>query len=326
MNFDDTQPMKEIGGYLEFERFYGKEYHDGLFRFDSVRSALMFVVERRGYRKLYLPLYLCGCIMELLAAYSIKYDFYAIDEQFHPVFDKKLNEDECLFLVNYFGQFSNDEIQEYHCRYHNLFVDSTQAFFQKPAPGVDTAYSCRKYFGVSDGAYLSMDTRASSEYERLPVDDATEKMRYIMGRFETSGNRYYSAFAENEKINRGQPVKRMSRLIQNILKGIDYQRVIDTRRQNMRYLAETLNEKNQLHIKHDAGLFFYPLLVENGNALKRKLIERKIYVPTLWPNVLEDTRPDTWEHYCADNIVFLPVDQRYDREDMEYMVRQVMGE
>lgn len=36
-----------------------------------------------------------------------------------------------------------------------IILDNTQSFFQKPISGIDTIYSCRKYFGVPDGAYLS---------------------------------------------------------------------------------------------------------------------------------------------------------------------------
>ena len=32
----------------------------------------------------------------------------------------------------------------------------------------------------------------------------------------------------------------------------------------------------------------YPLLLKNGHRIKQVLIQQKIYVPTLWPNVLEE--------------------------------------
>ena len=41
----------------------------------------------------------------------------------------------------------------------------------------------------------------------------------------------------------------------------------------------------------------YPLLQKNGHRIKQELIQQKIYVPTLWPNVLEETTPDTWEYF-----------------------------
>jgi hypothetical protein len=112
----------------------------------------------------------------------------------------------------------------------------------------------------------------------------------------------------------------MSLLIQNILKGIDYQRVIDIRIENFNYVAEKTSSNNKINIDNKAGLFFYPLLIDHGNLIKKKLIERKIYVPTLWPNVLHESDRNTVEYYYADNIIFLPIDQRYGLECMKYMV------
>jgi hypothetical protein len=312
--------MKEIGGYLEFERFYGSEYYEGLLRFDSVRSAFIYAVKQRRYRKLYIPYYLCGCIKEILMGYNIDYESYHINEQFQPILNKTMQTDECLFFVNYFGQFTNDELLLFKEKYKNIFIDNTQSFFQKPVKGIDTAYSCRKYFGVSDGAYLSTDLPEKDIYENLPFDTVQNKMLYTMGRFETSAIEYYPVFIENEKIKRGQPIQRMSRFIQNTLKGIDYHRIIHVRDENFNYLKNYLNEKNKVRIKNNAGLFFYPLLVENGNLIKKKLIENKIYVPTLWPNVFDDTTKDSIEYYYTNNIVFLPLDQRYNIADMKYMI------
>lgn len=41
--------MKEYGGYLEWERYLGKEYHNG-YRVDSVRSALMLIIKKESIR------------------------------------------------------------------------------------------------------------------------------------------------------------------------------------------------------------------------------------------------------------------------------------
>jgi hypothetical protein len=161
----------------------------------------------REYEKVYLPYYLCGCIRNILYEYHVLYEFYHIDDEFRPIFDKKLNHNECLFIVNYFGQFSNDELILFKKKYNTIFIDNTQSFFQRPIKGIDTAYSCRKYFGVSDGAYLSTDLE-SSFYNTLSFDISHDKMIFPMGRFETTATEYYNLFLENENINRGSPVKK----------------------------------------------------------------------------------------------------------------------
>jgi hypothetical protein len=311
--------MKEMGGYFEFERFYGNEYYNSL-RFDSVRSCLIFVIEQRKYKKIYLPYYLCACIRDVLYSCQVEYEYYAIDREFNPMLDKEMGKDECIFFVNYLGQFSNDEIIFFQQKYKNIFVDNTQSFFQNPVEDIDSAYSCRKYFGVPDGAYLNTSLNVNDAYEMLPFYISHDKMAHITGRFETSAESYYAVFIENEKINRGNPIKKMSLLTQNILKGIDYQYVFDRRVGNYNILEDNLPDVNKIKIKNKAGLFYYPLLLENGNTIKKKLINNRIYIPTLWPNVLNDVSESKFEYFITDNMIFLPIDQRYDKDDMKYMM------
>jgi hypothetical protein len=311
--------MREIGGYLEFERFYGHEYYEDLFRFDSVRSCLIFVIQQKKYKKIYIPYYLCGCIKEILYDYRIEYDLYNINSDFSPLFDKKLNKNECLFIVNYFGQFTNDELIRLKDEFNNIFIDSTQSFFQPPVQGIDTAYSCRKYFGVSDGAYL-YSKLPKKEYTRLGFNISHNKMLYTMGRYETTADKYYTLFKKSESIKRGQPIKRMPLLVQNILKGISYELVKEKRIKNFNFVNNNIMLGNEIKIKNKAGLFFYPLLVKDGFIIKEKLIRKKIYVPTFWDNVLKTTLKNTIEYHLAKDMILLPIDQRYDTDDMQYVL------
>ena len=59
------------------------------------------------------------------------------------------------------------------------------------------------------------------------------------------------------------------------------------------------------------------------SLIKKQLISKKIYVPTLWPNVLDECPKESFEYYLADNLVLLPIDQRYSLDDMEYMLEQI---
>jgi hypothetical protein len=52
------------------------------------------------------------------------------------------------------------------------------------------------------------------------------------------------------------------------------------------FLSKALGEKNRLKIKCPPGPYAYPFYIPNGMAVKKELAKRKIYVATLWPNVL----------------------------------------
>ena len=51
--------------------------------------------------------------------------------------------------------------------------------------------------------------------------------------------------------------------------------------------------------------------------IKKKLANNKIYIPTIWPNVLE-TDDEIGKEYTK-NILPLPCDQRYNHDDMDKM-------
>ena len=86
---------------------------------------------------------------------------------------KTLANDEYLYVVNYYGQLTKRKVLELKHRFAQIILDNTQAFFQKPLDGIDTIYSCRKFFGVPDGAYLSTNKRLSEELE---IDISRERM------------------------------------------------------------------------------------------------------------------------------------------------------
>ena len=303
---------EEYGGYIECEYYYGNEYHNKCYNLDSVRRSFAMIIRMREYRRVYLPYYLCSCIYELLDKIGVEFIFYNIDKQFMPIIQTDIKEDECLFLVNYYGQLNDNYIINMSKKY-NIFLDDTQAFFHKPISNIDMANSCRKFFGVTDGSYLS--TNLFIDIDQLKYESALDKIKCLVGRFEKSAAEFYQEFVKNEEIMRGLDVKRMSKLTQNILRGINYTDVICRRRMNYQYLETRLNNINELHL-NSQNLFMYPLLIKNGDKIKRDLIENKIYVPTLWPGVIGLNGITEWEKHLIEDTVLLPIDQRYSEDDM----------
>ena len=57
--------------------------------------------------------------------------------------------------------------------------------------------------------------------------------------------------------------------------------------------------------------------------VRKKLIEKKIYIPILWPDVLERMPAKSVEHQLAQEILPLPCDQRYDENDMMYIIKEI---
>lgn len=312
--------MKEYGGYIELETFHGKLLHEKAIALNCGRSALAYFCEAKKIEKLYFPYFLCSSVFNLCDKLGIAYDFYHITKNFKPLFSHELDENEWLYIVNYYGQLNNEAISELKRKYKRIIVDNAQSYFQLPAAGVDTFYTCRKFFGVADGAFLYTDKNLE---RALPLDESYERMHFLLGRYERSANEFYGEYVANNKLFADEQIKAMSKLTKNLLRGIDYEAVAKQRQENFAFLHTELKTKNKLDLTIPYGAFMYPLMVDNGMEIRKKLQQMKIYIPTLWPNVLEECEADTLEYKLAADILPIPVDQRYGIEDMEYLTEVI---
>ncbi len=313
--------MKEIGGYLELEEFSGKEYYPNAIPVNNARNGLLYLLKARKIQKLFIPYYLCDSVSSLCEREGYAYEFYPIHEDFTPDFASNLKNKEYLYVVNYFGRLDEAKINELKSTYQNVILDNVQAFFQQPIPGVDTIYSCRKFFGVSDGGYVATDAKLT---EKIPMDVSMDRMRHLLGRYEgSSASVFYGDFKANDHGFRTLELRMMSRLTHNLLRAIDYERTKTKREENYAYLAKRLQTINGLPNMSPVGPYMYPFYCHDGMEIKKKLVEKKIFIPTLWPNVLQCNK--FLEKDYAENILPLPCDQRYDLEDMKSLCDILAG-
>lgn len=312
--------MKEIGGYLELEKFMGEEYYSNLIALNSGRFCLLYLFRSRDIKKIYIPYFLCNSISETCKKYQFNFEYYNIDKNFDPIFNTTLKEREYLYIVNYYGQFSNKKILKFKRLFNNIIIDNVHAFFQKPVNGIDTIYSCRKFFGVPDGAYLATNIKMD---DTLEIDISTNRMGHILGRFEGTASDFYADFKINEDSFKEMPLRSMSTLTHNLLRNINYNYVINTRNKNYQHLSKHLKKINKLALMTPIAPYSYPFYCEDGIAIKKKLAEKKIYIATLWPNVL-DLEGTMLEKEYTKNILPLPCDQRYNRDDMTRIIDHLL--
>lgn len=313
--------MKGIGGYLEMDYLINNPYYTEMIELNTGRNALAFLTMSKNINKIFIPHFLCNSISNILEKHKIDFEYYEINEEFLPIFEKKLKTGEYLYLVNFFGSLSNTTIQNFKTIFSNIIVDNTQSFFQKPLKNVDTIYSLRKFFGIPDGAYLFTDLTLD---EKLLPEKSKDRMEHILGRFEESAEVYYDEFKKNDEILGNLPLNKMSKISKNLLGAIDYEKVKSTREKNYAYLDKKLGNINKLKLNTPDGPFCYPIYIENGIIVRKILANKKIYIPILWPNVLEQCSVDSIEYRFATNILPLPCDQRYSISDMERIVEELI--
>lgn len=311
--------MKEIGGYIELDTCRHAMLHEDAILLNCGRNALAYLLEAKGIKKLYLPYFLCDSVANVCKKYGVEVAFYHIGENWLPK-DLVIDGDAWLYIVNFYGQITKEDLTRLVDEYHNVIIDNAQAYFDAPLANVDTLYTCRKFFGVSDGAVLY----TNSKLERsLEIDESFNRIHYVLGRYERTASEFYEEAAKNNDIFDNEPIKEMSRLTRNLLRSIDYEYVKQIRTNNFAYLYEKLREINKLNVRLIEGAFMYPLLIDDGMKIRKQLQQMKIYIPTLWPNVLEGCEPVTLEYKFAAEILPIPVDQRYGIEDMEYLVEVI---
>lgn len=314
--------MKEIGGYIELESFRRKMLHENAKHLNCGRTALMYLIESRNIKKIWLPYFMCDSVFDVCKKCGVGIKYYHVGYNFKI---EKLNvqTDEWLYVVNYYGQLSDKYILELKKNYKNIILDNAQAYFDMPLENIDTIYTCRKFFGVSDGAILYTDSDIRRE---LPVDESFERIHYILGRYERTAGEFYKESSDNNSFFRNEPIKQMSRLTENILHGIDYDYIEKRRTENFAYLNERFAKINRIKVKNVQGAFMYPLVVSNAKNIRKRLVEKKIFIPVLWPNVLDECPENSIEYHLANDILPLPCDQRYGLDEMNLMINEIKGE
>lgn len=312
--------QREIGGYFELENFSLNEYHKNAIRLNCGRHCITYLIEVYDIKKIYLPLFCCNSIQCFKKYFpQVEVCFYSINEDFTPVVPSDFSSSDWLYLVNFYGQISQNYILEFYKKIPNLIVDNSQNFFEKQISNIPTIYTCRKYFGVCDGAYLYCDKKIERKLEQ---DISYKRMNFVLGRYELNAGNFYREASSNNDIFDDEPLKKMSKLTKNLLCGIDYEKVKQKRIENFKFLDEKLSEINLLK-DLKTGNFSYPLLLENGAEIRKKLQENKIFIPTLWPDVLENCDENSIEYRYAKNILPLPIDQRYGMEEMGFIINEI---
>ena len=313
--------MKPIGGYFELELPQRSEYHSAAIALNTGRNALEYILRVRDYKHVYLPYYSCEVLLEPFKKLGVDYTFYHIDERLEIAAPMTLGDGEALLYINYYG-LKHDYCEALVARYSKqLIVDNTQAFYDLPMDGIDTFYSCRKFFGVADGAYLYCDQPLNMELEQ---DQSWQRMDYLLKRADISAEAAYADFrAQSEKL-KDNPIRRMSHLTHRIMASIDYEQAATRRRENYRLLDEALKGKNRisLPLADDAVPMVYPFLTDD-DGLRQRLIENKIFVAQYWPNVLDWCEKGYTDHQLTKQLLPLPVDQRYGTEEMFFICKLI---
>lgn len=320
--------MKPIGGYFEWEFPPAKKFtlHKDAIFLNSGRHAFEYILRILPcIKKIWIPYFTCDAILYPLQKLNIPWNFYHINKKLEILNNIELSEGEYILYTNYYG------VKDEYCKkiaaiYGNkAIIDNAQALFCKSIPEASQFYSPRKFMGMPDGG-LAIAIFSSST-DTLTQDTSFDRCSHLLKRTELSPSEGYADFKACSKKISEAPLCQMSRISKSILLSVDLESIKQKRRQNFFLLHEILSNTNVFDIPNFNSFecpLVYPYWSNNGDVLKKKLIEQQIFVATYWPNVFEWTKQDDLECQIANHMVCIPIDQRYGKEDMERIAKIIL--
>jgi hypothetical protein len=312
--------MKSIGGYFPLETSSNSQVKKWLrmYKLNSCRNALVLLIKAREYKHIYIPYYTCEVIKDVLATNNINFDYYSIDENLEIKNPNSFYVSPILY-TNYFG-IKDEYIKKIAPHFEKLIIDNAQAFFTNTFESCDSIYSPRKFFGLPDGGLLS--TRLNIDVDSLCYDQSSDRCSHLLKRLEFPAEHGYEDFIENDRKLNALPIRKMSYLTESLFGNINISKAKARRSDNFHIIHNKLESINELRIDISASItpLCYPLLLNNGHLIKSELIKNRIFVPTYWPNISNQCQEHSFERYLINNLVCLPIDQRYGNKEMKIIL------
>lgn len=324
MNHDRTKT--EYGGFLPLElnpgREYFHDYEDHLARFNTVKAALVFLIDCIKPDRIYVPYYYCPTTTEAIRKTGVETCFYHVEESLLPtgIPDEAGS---LIVLVDYFD-ILGEKITEIakSFQHADVILDRAHAFYEKAFINdhIHLVYSAKKFFGVPDGAYLISPFAGKADRK---LTDAHVYAGYLLTAYEVGTNTAYAMKKDTDRML-AEKAQGMSKLSFGLLCNLNYEQVRRKRMENYKALFSLLRDCNGLELPKESAAYLFPLLMKDcGAKVKRQLVKERIYVPTLWEGKDLLAQGNAFELAMKDHAVFLPMDQRYDTADMEYIADMV---
>lgn len=314
--------MYSIGGYIGLEVAGNAPFSNGGQALDLGRHGLEVIIKARHYRRLFVPRYTCAVLGGAIRNAGATMELYDLDDRLEPLLPRDhFNADDGVLLTNYFG-LKQASMDQYARALPNLIVDNAQAFYAPVPHGRDHFNSCRKFFGVADGAYMHCDAAVDLAWPPAPSNGRYSHLLVAADQGIETG---YPLSQAHERQLKEAPVRGMSRLTSLLMARVDHARVMTVRKANRDRLHAALQSYNRFPIDPAVAVvpMVYPFLSEM-EGLQDRLLAARIYTARYWPETLgPDNGLDAGFRFLPQTI-FLPVDQRYGPEHMDRIIEVVL--
>lgn len=314
------------------------------------RSAISFVLETIEQRNPYvnkvavIPPFTCDTVIEpfLAKGYEV-YSFHigrdlmaTASDILHAV--KSSNAGVVLFH-RYFGV---DTLENIDTAISSLtqngvvFIeDCTQDLYSTFSKSNSDYYvgSIRKWCGVPDGGFAvckdgSFENKPSEMdiiLQEAKKEASLLKYNYLfngMGEKQTFLNSYRNAENILETQKKYYTISDLSCKIQS---NLDIENLKQIRRNNYKIISKGLQKSDGIsvlfsNLNDDEVPLYCPILCTQRSKFQKLLQNNVVYAPVVWPKAEICHKVDSDADYIYDQILCIPIDQRYDANDMHRVI------
>jgi dTDP-4-amino-4,6-dideoxygalactose transaminase len=330
----------------------------------SGRTALRVIarhVAAQSDGPVLLPSYLCSSMVQPFREESVSVGFYRVRADLSIDLDHLVHLVEAVspaavVYVNYFGfpvgrpeEKALLEIRE-RCW---IIEDCAQGSLLETADpivgriGDWVLTSFRKYSSLPDGGLLIDRTGLESAQLGPPVASATRytllgkllRHEYVQSGMELSAveEAYLRLFAAAEdELDAESPLEDMSAISRMLMASVDLPGAMASRRANYVYMMQAFANEAGLRaigtplrdsLPPKVSPLVFPIRTAAGrrDALRRELVAQRLFCPVHWRLPREIGAGEFSEsHQLSSQILGLPLDQRYDEEDMKTLLDRLI--
>jgi dTDP-4-amino-4,6-dideoxygalactose transaminase len=313
------------------------------------QSSINFIVRQLKLKDdevMLLPSYLCPTIVWNLERNKVNFHFYKIRGDLSidiGDLDEKIGKynARAVFFIDYFGFYHDSKTRGFLISLKErgiaVIEDAVQMlwFSRQDFIGDFVFNSYRKFLPIDGSIVLS---EAAGKFESV-LDEYYEYMntarlkitayvKYGLGNIEDFVELYSKA---DEVYGKSTAINGMTEISRYLLNKVDVESIGEVRRRNFCYLHDKLADQDNIKPLFSKGMLGinipigFPVMIRNRDNVKSALRQKAIYCPAHWPILDEPWVRDFSESiWLAENILTLPIDQRYEECDMDRLIGEIL--
>ena len=312
------------------------------YRFRSGRDALKAVAQqyKKTHNTVLLPALCCESMVTPFSMNGYHVAFYKLKEDLTADEDDikaKMSDTALMVYISYFGidplsAISLEALKEGYPnakfiedRTHTPLENNTNREFVPDAMVI----SIRKWLAIADGGLVFSNDKfeknipADCYFSDLRKEAMKKKSEFLQSGDEKLKEHFRMLLGEaGDLLDVSPNPYGMTEVSAEQLLKIDYNGIFEQRVKNVQTLKEGLypfvdcGKLKFITSSPEKSTLYFPVVVKNRDSVQKSLAEKAVFCPVIWPIPEQAKNICANSEYVAENMLAIPCDQRYKREDM----------